>query len=546
MNHPALKRVGLPLALAAFGVTALTGCSPAAEAARAAAAGSVSVEAAERSDLRSFYRQKPSWTRCGELQCATLTVPMDYAHPQDGRTFTLPLVKAVTADPAQRIGSLVFNPGGPGESGVAQLESGGAEGFGKRARAHFDIVSFDPRGVGGSKPAVDCAPSNPAAEDESISGGTPASLYPKTDAERSAALKDAEAQSAACKARSGAILPHVGTLDAARDLDVLRAALGDDKLTYLGWSYGTQLGTTYGELFPRRVRALVLDGAVDPALDWSEGALQQAKGFKKAVDDYAEQCASVATDACPATTPDGIRKVITDLFARVSKRPLPIKGTTERLDANGLTTAVSLSMYTPESQWKDLSEALRAAQKGDGTKLAALGQEDGSESEGEGSDDTGSDDAGTDGTGSDPGAAEERAPDNSSDALTAVNCLDTPHPRDPQAYWDLLDRAHREAGAFGTAGVLSTLTCKDWPAGQQEPHRVRAEGLPPVLVVGTTGDPATPYQWSESLAAQLPGGMLLTFRGTGHTAYGRSNTCVTDAVDAYLLDLTPVPGGKTC
>ncbi|MGW6688560.1 alpha/beta hydrolase [Streptomyces sp. NPDC054961] len=536
MNHPVLKRGSLILALAALGATALAGCGPASDDARPDAAGAVSGDPAGQRELQGFYRQKLSWTRCGELRCATLTVPMDYAHPEDGRTFTLPLAKAVAADPAGRIGSLVFNPGGPGESGVDQLKSGGLSSFSERARARFDIVGFDPRGVAGSKPAVDCGSSDPAAEDQPISGAddTSTSPYPKTDAERHAALTDAERQAAACKARSGAILPHVGTLDAARDLDVLRAALGDDKLTYLGWSYGTYLGTVYGELFPRRVRALVLDGAVDPSLDWSEAALQQAKGFRKSVDDYAGQCASVAGDTCPAGTPDGIRKVITDLYARVSKRPLRIKGTDDRLDQTMLNTAVSMSMYSPETQWQPLSEALRAAHQGDGTKLAEIA-DPGISAEDDSSD-----------AGSGPGSDADQAPGNSSDAIVAVNCLDQPHPRDPQPYWDLLDRASLEAGTFGTSTVLAELTCKDWPAGAQKPHRVRAEGLPPALVVGTTGDPATPYEWSKNLAAQLPGGMLLTFRGQGHTAYGRGSACVTDAVDAYLLDLRPVPDGKTC
>ncbi|WP_369778175.1 alpha/beta hydrolase [Streptomyces sp. R33] len=539
MNHPVLKRGSLILALAALAATALAGCGPAGDDARPPASGAESVDPAGQHELQGFYRQKLSWTRCGELQCATLTVPMDYAHPEDGRTFTLPLAKAVTADPAGRIGSLVFNPGGPGESGVDQLKSGGLSSFSERARARFDIVGFDPRGVAGSKPAVDCGSSDSAAEDQPTSGAgdTSTSLYPKTDAERHAALTDAERQAAACKDRSGAILPHVGTLDAARDMDVLRAALGDDKLTYLGWSYGTYLGTVYGELFPRRVRALVLDAAADPALDWSEAALQQATGFRKSVEDYAGQCASVVGDACPAATPDGIRTVITDLYARVSKRPLRIKGTEERLDQAMLHTAVSMSMYSPESQWQPLSEALRAAQQGDGTKLAEIA-DPGISAQDESSDSS-------DSSGSGPGATDDQPPGNSSDALIAVNCLDQPHPRDPQPYWDLLDRANREAGAFGTSGVLAELICKDWPAGPQKPHRVQAEGLPPALVVGTTGDPATPYEWSKNLAAQLPGGMLLTFRGPGHTAYGRS-ACVTDAVDAYLLDLKPVPDGKTC
>ncbi|MFE0458308.1 alpha/beta hydrolase [Kitasatospora sp. NPDC058965] len=535
MKPPTIKHASLILATAVLGATALTGCDDAADAVHAQpAAAAPTAHPTEQSALQAFYRQKPTWTRCGEVQCATLTVPMDYARPENGRTFTLPLAKVAAADPAQRIASLVFNPGGPGASGAGYLKDGGVSSFSARTRARFDIVGFDPRGVAGSKPAVDCGSSDATDQDEPASGDTATSVYPRTDADRNAALADAVRQVAACKAHSGDILPHVGTLDAARDLDVLRAVLGDQKLSYLGWSYGTYLGTVYGELFPERVRALVLDGAMDPSLTWSEEALQQGKAFQKSVDDYAQQCATVVHDACPATTPDGIRKVVTDLSARTSKHPLRIEGTTQRLDETMLLTAITMSMYTPEAQWQDLSEALRAARKGDGTKLAELAspgistQDSSPESE------------------SDPSATAEQAPDNSSVAITAVNCLDHPHPGDPQPYWDLVERAHKEAGAIGASTVLAELTCKDWPAGQQQPHRVHAVGLPPVLVVGTTGDPATLYPWAQSLAAQLPGGMLLTYKGLGHTAYGRSNACVTDAVDAYLTDLRPVPSGTTC
>ncbi|MET8630925.1 alpha/beta hydrolase [Kitasatospora sp. NPDC004669] len=540
MKHPTIKRGSLILALAVLGATTLAGCHDATQDAPAqpTAAAAPTADPAEQSALQAFYQQKPTWTRCGELQCATLTVPMDYAHPENGQTFILPLAKKAAADPAQRIGSLVFNPGGPGESGAGELKDGALSSFSERTRARFDIVSFDPRGVAGSKPAIDCGPSDATDQDQPASDDTSTSTYPTTDAERSAALADAARRVAACKAHSGAILPHVGTLDAARDMDVLRAALGDEKLSYLGWSYGTYLGTAYGELFPHRVRALVLDGAVDPSLTWSELALQQGKAFQKSVDDYAQQCAAVVHDACPATTPDGIRKMITDLYARTSKHPLRIKGTTERLNEDLLLTAVTKSMYSPETQWQDLSEALRAAHNGDGTKLAELA------SPGISTQDNNSDNS--PGAGSDPSATAEQAPDNSSVAITAVNCLDHPHPSDPQPYWDLTERANKEAGAIGASTVLAELTCKDWPAGQQQPHRVHADGLPPVLVVGTTGDPATPYSWSQGLATQLPGGMLLTYKGLGHTAYGRSNACVTDAVDAYLTDLKPVPSGTTC
>ncbi|MFI5528466.1 alpha/beta hydrolase [Kitasatospora sp. NPDC051853] len=525
-RRTAVRLGAVALAVAATAAAGLAGCD------RTAPGGPLVVrkaaaEPAERPELRAFYGQKPDWTACGELQCATLTVPMDYAHPGNGKTFTLPLARAAATDPGRRTGSLVLDPGGPGGSGVQLMRSGGVDSFGKAARAHFDVVGFDPRGVAGSRPAVDCG----APEGESGQAEAPAvPLHPRTDAERRAALADAERATAACVSRSGELLPHVGTSDAARDMDVLRAALGDEKLTYLGWSYGTYLGTVYAEQFPRRVRAMVLDGAVDPALDWRQRILSQGRGFKKAVDDYAENCARIVGDACPAATPDGIRRTVEETYAKAAGRGLRIEGSTERLDESAVLGAVTAAMYTPEAQWKDLSEGLAAARRGDGTKLAGLA---GNAPPADG----------------DPGASgggEQRPRDNSADVLTAVDCLDTPHPADPQAYWGLLDEAYRDSGTYGTSTVLASLTCRNWPAGPLKPHRVTAEGLPPVLVVGTTGDAATPYEQAHGLAGQLPGGMLLTYRGLGHTAYGRSNQCVTDAVDAYLVELRPVAAGTTC
>ncbi|MFG2848697.1 alpha/beta hydrolase [Kitasatospora sp. NPDC048296] len=538
------RRAALALALTVLGAVPLAACTP--DTPTAAQATATAAEPSAQPALQAFYGQKLDWAACGELKCATLTVPMDYAHPENGKTFELPVVKAVTAMPDQRIGSLVFNPGGPGASGAAQMKDGGVDSFTKQARAHFDIVGFDPRGVAGSKPALDCTTPDDAPDQGGDSDG-PQALYPRTDAERQAALADADRTAAACQARSGDILPHIGTLDAARDLDVLRAALGDDKLSYVGWSYGTYLGTIYAEQFPQRVRALVLDGAMDPALDWSEEALSGGRAFRKAVDDYADNCAKIVGQACPAATPDGIRTLISDLYTKTARHPLRIKGSDQRLDENMLHSAITASMYTPEAQWQPLSEGLTAARKGDGTKLADIADH-GQNLQGDGTGDSGSTPAPKTFSGALTAApaADTTPRDNSGDALMAVNCLDNPHPKDPQAYWQVLDRAYQESGAFGASTVLADLNCRNWPTGPLQPHRVKADGLPPVLVVGTTGDAATPYKDAQSLASQLPGGMLLTYKGLGHTAYGRSNACVSDAVDGYLVDLKPVQPGASC
>ncbi|MGW1296093.1 alpha/beta hydrolase [Streptomyces sp. NPDC002533] len=555
MNHPvrrsAVRRPALVTALALACSVALTSCTagPAAGPGRAGAA-PASADPASRPDLKPFYGQRLRWKDCDTegYACARLTVPRDYDDPGNGKTFVLPVARAAAGKPDRRIGSLVYNPGGPGAAGVRSLEEGMDEAFGQAARDRFDIVAFDPRGVGASVPALTCTASDDEAEEEATE--PPASegvapLHPRTEKERTAADEGARAAAKDCERHSGGLLRHVGTQDAARDMDVLRAALGERELTYLGWSYGTSLGTAYAELFPRRVRAMVLDGAIDPSLDWSQRVLSQSAGFRRSVDDYADHCAEVAGDSCPADSPDAIRALIERLYTRAEREPLPVSEDSSYaeyggMDATAVLDAVSMAMYTPEDQWEPLSRALAAADAGDATELGALDEEEPAPAEEEGG---GEEDA--DST-EDEGSGAETPADNEGAALTAVNCLDVPHPRDLAAYWDALPRAEKAAGVYGTAGVTAELTCRGWPSGDRTPHRVAADGVVPVLVVGTTGDPSTPYEEAVSLADQFPGGMLLTYEGMGHTAYGRGDACVTEKVDAYLVGLKPVRPGATC
>ncbi|MFD3739912.1 MULTISPECIES: alpha/beta hydrolase [unclassified Streptomyces] len=544
MNRAVRRRPALATtALALLGALSLTACTggpmPAPGKARAA-------DPASHPDLDPFYGQRLEWTGCATdgYECASLTVPLDYARPGNGRTFVLPVARAAATGPAQRIGSLVFNPGGPGAAGVSSLEEGMDEAFGPAVRARFDIVGFDPRGVGGSVPALTCEPAGAEEEDTSQEASdTVAPLYPRTEADRSAAASGARTAAEDCEEHSGPILRHVGTEDAARDLDVLRAALGDRRLTYLGWSYGTSLGTSYAERFPRRVRAMVLDGAIDPSLDWRQRVISQSAGFRRSVDDYAEQCAEIAGDSCPGASLQEIRALIERLYQRAEREPLPVAEDSTYaeyggMDATAVLDAVSMAMYTPEDQWEPLSEALREADQGDATKLGALDDEEESEDPGTAE--------GEDAEAEQEDDAPEPPADNSDAALTAVNCLDVPHPRSLSPYWDALAPADKAAGVYGTAGVTAELTCRDWPSGGRRPHRVDADGVPPVLVVGTTGDPATPYEESVSLAEQFPEGMLLTYEGLGHTAYGRGDACVTAKVDAYLVKRERVRPGTIC
>lgn len=558
MNHPLRRRPALVTALALACSVALTSCTAgsATEPGRALAS-PASADPASRPDLKAFYGQQLRWTDCDTegYVCARLTVPRDYDDPGNGKTFVLPVARTKAGKPDRRIGSLVYNPGGPGAAGVQSLQEGMDEAFGRAARDRFDIVAFDPRGVGASVPALTCTASADEAEEEAseppVSEGV-APLHPRTEEERTAAAEGARAATEDCERHSGGLLRHVGTQDAARDLDVLRAALGERELTYLGWSYGTSLGTAYAELFPRRVRAMVLDGAIDPSLDWSQRVLSQSAGFRRSVDDYADHCAEVAGDSCPADSPDAIRALIEGLYTRAEREPLPVSEDSSYaeyggMDATAVLDAVSMAMYTPEDQWEPLSRALAAADAGDATALGALDEEEPAPADEdpapENTDDATEEESGDE----DSGATEDLTPvDNEGAALTAVNCLDVPHPRDLDAYWDALPRAEKAAGVYGTAGVTAELTCRGWPSGGRTPHRVDADGVVPVLVVGTTGDPSTPYEEAVSLADQFPGGMLLTYEGMGHTAYGRGGACVTDKVDAYLVGLKPVRPGATC
>jgi pimeloyl-ACP methyl ester carboxylesterase len=563
----ALTRLAPAVVLAVAGATAVTACTAPGPRVDRAETVERRVDPATRADLKTFYEQKLTWSECGEAyECADLTVPMDYDEPENGNTFVLPVARAVTAKPDRRIGSIITNPGGPGGSGVTSLlEEGMSDSFSAKVRDRFDIVAFDPRGVGGSNPALTCGADDESAQEETTAPESeemeneettpPADpFYPKTAAERADVLAQAKQEADACAKHSSGILPHVGTQDVARDVDVLRAALGEKEVTYFGWSYGTSLGTAYAEQFPRRVRAMVLDGAIDPSLTWSQRAIGQGVGFQRAVDDYAEYCADIAGDSCPGSTPEEIRELLEDLFERAAREPLPVPGQEYGVDADMLLTAVSMNMYTPEYQWKDLSEALADAGRGDATKLAELAEPE--EAEEEASQEDTSDTSDTSETyetsESQPsetgaGGAERETPsDNEPAVLQAVNCFDTPHPRDEAAYWKALAPAHKAAGRYGTSSILTSLTCKDWPRTPGKPHRVMAAGINPVLVVGTTGDAATPYEEAEGLASQFPGGMLLTYEGLGHTAYGRGDACVAKHVDDYLIDRRAVRPGITC
>ncbi|SFO14787.1 alpha/beta hydrolase fold [Actinomadura madurae] len=463
--------------------------------------------------LDSFYGQKPTWKGCGDdFQCTTVQVPLDYSKPS-GAKVGISLIRLPAQDKSARIGSLLTNPGGPGGSGIDFVRQAGRA-FGDDLRRRFDIVGFDPRGVAASDP-VRCN------DGPQLDAFFATDASPDDQNETNTLGEQGKAFAERCRTKASSELPHVGTVNAARDMDVLRAALGDSKLTYYGASYGTYLGAFYAEQFPKNIRALVLDGAVDPQLSSTELLIEQAKGFETALRAFADDC--VRSGGCPfGTTADTVITNIASFLAATDKKPLSSTRNSRKVTESLAVMGIARSLYVKE-YWPVLRQSLiQAMQKGDGTYLLALAdemverKEDGSYS-------------------------------NQTDANMAVNCVDKPNPPDLATYGKSAEEAKRVAPRFGPFVVWGGLPCVYWPVQiKQQSKPITAKGAAPIVVIGTIRDPATPYKWSQSLADQLSSGVLLTFDGDGHTAYLQGNSCVNEATDKYLVTTDPPKDGTTC
>ena len=462
--------------------------------------------------LAALYAQRLSWRDCGDgFSCSTVQVPLDYRHPA-ADTIELAAIRLPAPDPARRIGSLLLNPGGPGGSGVEYVRAARFV-VASEVRARFDIVGFDPRGVAGSTP-VRCQ------SDVETDRFLAADGSPDDAREEHEAVGLAQDLARRCAARAARLLPHVGTVDTARDMDLLRAVLGDERLTYLGKSYGTLLGATYAELFPTRVGRLVLDGAVDPAASAGEVNREQARGFELALRAFVDDC--LARDACPLPGPRAAAlAAVNALLDRVDRQPL--RGDVTRQVTQSLAVlGITAGLYAQDS-WPVLRQAFAEARSGHGSSLLLLAD-----------------------------SYTDRSPDgryrtNSNDAIYAVSCLDRDHRPDLPAVKAESARLTRESPRFGAYLAWGALPCTYWPVPPtRTPHPVTAAGTPPILVVGTERDPATPIGWARALADQLASGVLLVWDGDGHTAYQRGSACIDAAVDAYLLDGHVPPDGKRC
>lgn len=444
-----------------------------------------------------------TWKDCRDgFQCATLDVPLVYGTPSQG-TVGLRLIRRLASRPTDRVGALLINPGGPGVSAVDFLRGYATGSAPAVLGQRFDLVAFDPRGTTGSAP-VHC---ETTPELDQFFHVDPA---PDTPAEVNALVSANRAFAVDCERRSGRILAHLSTVDAARDMDSVRAALREPKLTYLGYSYGTALGAAYLDQYPTHVRAMVLDGALDPRLTWDQLLAGQARGFDQALGSFLRWCDAHAS-ACDfrrAVTGD-LGHAYDAIAARVKSQPLP-GDKTRTVGSAELSYGAGQALYST-AYWGFLGTALADAVKGDGNVLLQLSD-----------------------------LYLERGAhgySNTIEANFAVNCADRPWPNDPAAYQQLADKTKAYAPRFGPSIAWSGAGCINWPAPPTgTPHAVDGKGSPPILVIGTTRDPATPYVWAVALARQLDNGVLLSHDGDGHTAYrNTAPACIVNPVNTYLL-----------
>ncbi|WP_077193117.1 alpha/beta hydrolase [Streptomyces lydicus] len=464
--------------------------------------------------LRPYYDQKLSWHPCGVagFECATMKAPLDYAHPSAATDLKLAVARKKATGPGSRLGSLLLNPGGPGGSAIEYLQQYAPQGAAVRAR--YDLVAMDPRGVARSEP-VECL------SNKQMDRYTQTDQTPDDPAEVNKLITAYRDFAKGCEARSGKVLPHVSTIEAARDMDVLRAVLGDKKLTYMGASYGTFLGATYAGLFPTRTGRLVLDGAMNPDLDSRTVNLDQTVGFNTAFTAFAADC--VKQKDCPLghkNAADAGRR-LSALFKKLDAHPVET-GEERKLTESLATTGVIAAMYDQRA-WPMLREYLAQAEGGNGRGLLTLSD-----------------------------SYYERDPNgsyaNQMYANPAVNCLDlAPAFTSPEQVRAALPSFRKASPVFGENFAWAALNCAYWPVKPTgTPHRIPAKGAAPIVVVGTTRDPATPYTWAKALSSQLANATLLTYEGDGHTAYGRGSNCIDTAVNTYLLDGTTPPKNKHC
>lgn len=471
------------------------------ETAKPAPSSSTAKPAGNFGNLTKFYNQQLSWISCGAgFDCTKLEVPLDYAHPKKASIY-LQVVRRLAPANLSR-GSLIVNPGGPGGSGIDYARAVDNI-MTTTLRNNFDVVGFDPRGVGKSNP-IKCL------TDKQLDTVLAADQTPDNSSEVNQLVALAQNFASECKRRSPQIMKFMDTVSAAKDIDILRQALGDEKLNWFGKSYGTFLGATYAGLFPKRVGRMMLDGAMDPNLSLTNLAHDQAIGFETALGRFVEDCAT--QDDCPLSkNKKTALKQISNMFAQLNRRPATLEGGRQFTEAMAMTGVIG-SLYDKQYGWPDLRSALITALDGDFASLAASADLYVSR--------------GPDG----------HYTDNGNEAIYAVTCLDRPDRASVAQTQTLASTWTKQAPMFGAALAWSNLGCSYWPVpATGKTERITAKGSAKILVIGTKFDPATPYAWAKSLSKQLANSTLLTYVGDGHTAYLQGSDCVDQYVDQYFL-----------
>ena len=491
------------MAVVTASALALTGCAPLFGLLQEVGTREVPEPAA---DFSTFDAQQPRWVDCGNgMQCARVFAPLDWAEP-DGERITLALVRqpALGGDP---LGTIFVNPGGPGAPGADYIRSSIDGAVSRDLQDRYDIIGWDPRGTGDSAP-VRCL--DAAGMDEFLFGvGEASGLDRGSDAWLDLAEQESAAFGEACLAETGPLLAHVDTISTVQDLDMLRSIVGDDRLNYLGYSYGTYIGARYADRFPERVGRMVLDGATDPSTSEADVVREQTRGFEAALRAYATDC--LTREECPLTGDvDQAMGQIGALLDQVERQPITAADG-RVLTPDTMLTAIITPLYS-QTDWPYLDDLFAEVAQGEAETAFFLAdfyydRENGSYLS------------------------------NITEAFLAINCLDYPSERP-------IDRERMRAEAAELAEIAPTIgrfqgygdvLCANWPVrGVESRDAVRAEGADPILVVGTTGDPATPYRWAVSLSEQLQSGVLVTYHGEGHTAYGE-HPCVNAVIDDYFL-----------
>ncbi|MGW5160040.1 alpha/beta hydrolase [Nonomuraea wenchangensis] len=484
------------------------GCSaipaePAAQSVPGPRAGADQVEWGPCTDIKRPDGEPPA-RQDSSVRCGKLAVPLDYDKP-GGEKIELALIKMPAT--GQRLGSMVFNFGGPGASGVDTLDQAGKVLAPLRTR--YDLVSFDPRGVERSS-GVRCG--NGAEMDRFTALDT----LPPDDRTHREGEQMNKQFAALCQKNSGKILPYVGTVNAARDMDRIRAAVGDPKLNYVGMSYGTQLGAVYATLFPTNVGRMVLDAPLDPTITFEQRTVAQTRGFQHAYDSFLKACVkdgSCAVGKDVATANTNVENLMNELTAK------PIKVKDRELTQGLASTGVAAALYS-ELTWPFLEQALGEALQGHGEALLYLAD-------------------------TYTGRSTDGSYSTQMTSFPAITCVDTAERPSEAELRRTEQQALQISPLFGSEG--SGGLCRVWPVkGSDQARHVDATGSAPIVVIGGKGDPATPYEWAPKLTAQLKTATLVTYEGEGHGAYLSGSKCVRALVDSYLINGKVPQKGATC